>query len=336
MYQLLHTSRPGSLDTSLVSTDYINNPRTMNAVYQLGPRLEIGKRWGKETLAGGGLNNRQFNDYVKDGPLTKFFDKPATVWTPHVLKDGSDSVGALGALNRVYLNIGLFSEEWLRHFNPLAGGKPITPIEISVARKNSAYWLATEAQTPAMALFFLKSTAPHRLKDAPGGAAHLTTDQALLRRGKIVFAERCARCHSSKAPTPARGARPRGVRGAWLSRVLGPLLGVDQDRRVQAADAADRSRRRLPRRQLPLDRGPRARHAARDQRVQPAGHQCDRREHLGQLLLEVLQGPPVGGDDHGPPSAHRGAGAVPDAGRGPRLHAPALARERLVDGAPSC
>ena len=59
--------------------------------------------------------------------------------------DGSDSVGALGALNRVYLNIGLFSEEWLLHFNPLVGGKPITPIEIEVARKNSVYWQATEA-----------------------------------------------------------------------------------------------------------------------------------------------------------------------------------------------
>ncbi|HEX6739690.1 MAG TPA: hypothetical protein VF310_15525, partial [Vicinamibacteria bacterium] len=30
-FQLFHTSRPGALDTSLVSTDNINNPRTMNA-----------------------------------------------------------------------------------------------------------------------------------------------------------------------------------------------------------------------------------------------------------------------------------------------------------------
>jgi hypothetical protein len=214
MFQLLHSSRPGTLDTSLVSTDYINNPRTMNAVYALGPRLQFAKRWGKETLAAGGLDNRQFNDYVKDGPLTQFFQKPDTVWTPHVLKDGSDSAGALGALNRVYLNIGLFSEEWLLHFNALAGGKPITPIKISVARKNSAYWLATEAQTPAMALFFLKSTAPHHLKDAPGGAAYLTKDQAQLRRGKIVFGERCARCHSSKAPTPVPGLDPSGCAGS--------------------------------------------------------------------------------------------------------------------------
>ena len=74
VFQLFHTSRPGSLDTSLISTDNINNPRTMNAVYNLGPRLQQAKRWGKETLAGGGLDNRQFNDYVKDGPLTPFFE----------------------------------------------------------------------------------------------------------------------------------------------------------------------------------------------------------------------------------------------------------------------
>jgi hypothetical protein len=210
IYQLLHTSRPGSLDTSLVSTDYMNNPRTMNAIYNLHGRLEIAKRWGKESLAGGGLNNRQFNDYVKEGPLTEFFQAPGTVWTPHVLKDGSDSVGALGALNRVYLNIGLFSEEWLLHFNPLVGGKRTTAIEIAAARKNSSYWGATEVQTPGMALFFIKSATPQRLKDAPGGAAYLTRDQAVLTRGKEVFAERCARCHSSKAPTPAAGLDPSG------------------------------------------------------------------------------------------------------------------------------
>jgi hypothetical protein len=214
VFQLFHTSKPGTLDTSLVSTDNINNPRTMNAVYGLGPRLALAQRWGKETLAGGGLNNKQFNDYVTSGPLTQFFQPPATVSTPRVLKDGADSVGALGALNRVYLNIGLFSEEWLLHFNALIGGKPTTPIEIAVARKNSSYWEATEAQTPALALFFLKSTAPHKLKDAPGGSAYLTTDAARLTRGKEVFAERCARCHSSKGPVPAVGVDPGGCAGA--------------------------------------------------------------------------------------------------------------------------
>jgi hypothetical protein len=202
LFQLLHTSRPGSLDTSLVSTDNINNPRTMNAVYYLLPRMLQAKKWGKETLAGGGLNNKQLNDFVPPtDALAQFFAAPSTTWTPRVLKDGSDSVGALGALNRVYLNIGLFSEEWLTHFRPFIGGKPISPIEIAVARKHSAYWQSTEEQTINMAVFFLESTNPHRLSDAPGGDAYLRADAPpTVDRGKVVFAERCARCHSSKTP----------------------------------------------------------------------------------------------------------------------------------------
>jgi hypothetical protein len=213
VFQLFHTSRPGTLDTSFISTDNINNPRSMNAVYLLGPRLAEAKRWGKEHLAGGQLNNKQFNDFVKSGPLTEYFQAPDTVYTPRVLKDGSDSVGAMGALNRVYLNIGTFSEEWLLHFNALVGGKPITPIEISVSRKNSSYFEATEAQTFATAAFFLKSTDAHHLKDAPGGAQYLTADQGVLSRGKIVFAENCARCHSSKQPPMAPGLDPNGCAG---------------------------------------------------------------------------------------------------------------------------
>jgi hypothetical protein len=204
--QSLRTSLPGTLDTSLVSSDNINNPRTMNAVYYLGPRMGLARRWGKEHLAGGELDNRQFNEFVPAGdPLTQFFQAPNTTWTPRVLKDGSDSVGALGALNRVYLNIGLFSEEWLLHFRPLLGGAPITPIKISDAQKNSVYWQATELQTPNMARFFLASTDPHLLKDAPNGTSYLTESADDLRRGKEVFADRCARCHSSKLPPLPEG-----------------------------------------------------------------------------------------------------------------------------------
>jgi hypothetical protein len=204
--QALRTSLPGTLDTSLVSSDNINNPRTMNAVYYLGPRMGLAKRFGKEQLAGGELDNKQFNDvFPPSSPLSQFFEKPGTTWTPRVLKDGSDSVGALGALNRVYLNIGLFSEEWLLHFRPLLGGQQITPIKISDAQKNSAYWQATEQQTPNMALFFLASTAPHHLKDAPGASTYLTEADEQVGRGKVVFAERCARCHSSKLPALPAG-----------------------------------------------------------------------------------------------------------------------------------
>lgn len=215
MYQLAHTYRPGSMDTSLVSTDYINNPRTMNSVYDFVSRMGLAKRIGVEKLAGGELNNKQFNDFVSSGPLLDFYSKQdATVRTPHVLKDGADSVGLLGALNRVYLNIGLFSEEWLLHFNAVVGGKSISPIPIATAQKNSVYWQATEAGNMDTARFFLKAAQPDRLQDAPGGAKYLSADAATLDRGKDVFADTCARCHSSKAPPPPPDLDPAKCEGA--------------------------------------------------------------------------------------------------------------------------
>ena len=215
VYQLLHTSLPGTLDTSFISTDYINNPRTMNAVYSVGPRLGPALRWGQEKLAGGSLKNKQFQDFPQTAAFSQFYKAPDTVWTPRVLKDGSDSVGILGALNRVYINIGLFSEEWLLHFNALLGGKGITPIRIEDAEKNSSYWNATVAQTPDVALFFLKSAKPDLLKDAPGGSQYLTQDKARLNQGKVAFAERCARCHSSKIPEAPPNVDERNWEQYW-------------------------------------------------------------------------------------------------------------------------
>ena len=59
VYQLVHSYLPGTMDTSLVSTDYINNPRTMNAVYLLGERLRQAHIWGKERLEGNERQNKQ-------------------------------------------------------------------------------------------------------------------------------------------------------------------------------------------------------------------------------------------------------------------------------------
>ncbi|MGA9582442.1 MAG: hypothetical protein WBR13_10795 [Allosphingosinicella sp.] len=205
LYEWLHTFQPGTMDTSLVSTDNINNPRTMNAIYDLPARLDMGYRVGQEKLTGGALDNLQFNSVSKDPILTRLYEGDGKVRTPRVLKDGSDSVGALGALNRVYLNIGLYSEEWMRHFNPVIGGKTVSPIRIADARSKSPYWQATERGTPATALFFLKAGRPDLLADAPGGAAHLTAAPATLARGRQVFADNCARCHSSKGPQPPNG-----------------------------------------------------------------------------------------------------------------------------------
>ncbi len=227
IYQLFNTNPPGSLDTSLISTDYINNPRTMNAVYSIGSRLVPTQRWGAEQLAGDELDNKQFNDYPQTKALGAFWnERTGQTKTARVLKDGSDSVGILGALNRVYLNIGLFSEEWVEHFFPVVGGKKITPIRIADAKKNSTYWNATENQTADMAMFFLTTATPDDLAHAPGGKKILAESQTNLQLGKLVFAENCAVCHSSKIPPApaesgidtgqcANGGNGKNYRACW-------------------------------------------------------------------------------------------------------------------------
>jgi hypothetical protein len=122
-----------------------------------------------------------------------------------VLKDGADSIGFLGALARVYLSIGAFHKEWLKHFNLLVGGTPQTPIRIAVAKTRSRYWRATLDRLPDVAAFFLKAARPHPLAATPGGARYLTEDDATVTQGKRVFAKTCAACHSSKLPDPPEG-----------------------------------------------------------------------------------------------------------------------------------
>ena len=190
VWQLFNSSPPGALDTSLIATDNINNPRTMNALYEIGARLGMAE---SEELAGGSLNvlgaQKQMN-------------------VPHILKDGADSIGILGALSRVYINIGEYHQEWIRHFNPLIGGKRQTPMDAAVARKKSVYWLASEQRVGNLAKFFLKAAGGHHLKNAPDGAFYLTKDENLLTRGKMMFAEHCAACHSSKLPRPPEQVVP--------------------------------------------------------------------------------------------------------------------------------
>ena len=331
-YQALHVSRPGTLDTSLVSTDNINNPRTMNAVYYLGPRMAQAKKWGKETIAGGALNNKQFNDYVPPtDPLSQFFVTPDTTWTPRVLKDGADSVGALGALNRVYINIGVFSEEWLLHFRALLGGEPISPIPLETAEKNSVYWRATEMQSPNMARYLLAGTDPHYLKDAPGGSAYLTDTADTVERGKAVFADTLRAMPLEQAAAAAGRPRSRERQRAALSRRVERLLGLDEDRRIQNADAGTGCREGFSRRQLSLHRAARTDHRARHQCLQSPGDQCHPGKHLGQLRIRVLQDAAVRRHDQDSSPDDREGDGLSAAGGRPRLHPARVARQRVVD-----
>jgi len=224
IYQLAHTARPGALDTSLVSSDQINNPRTMNAVYELGARMHAAAKFGNwENLKDGEILNNQFSmmpGMPKNSPLLGFTKNGNTsALSPRVLKDGADSVGVLGALNRVYVNIGLFSEHWLENFVPVIGGAHVTPFQIKKAAANSGYWQANVIQTTDLAMFLMVASRKDGLAQAPEGTKYLKDiESEQVKLGKKLFANNCAACHSSKLPEKVYGFfnRPECVGAGYM------------------------------------------------------------------------------------------------------------------------
>ena len=202
VYQVLDSWAPGTIDTSFLASDNLDNPGNMNSIDSLPARLAIAH---EEDISGGALH---------------LPGERRRMAVPHVLKDGADSVGIYGALSRVYVSIGAYSQEWLRDHDVLIGARRQRPFEIVKAQQGSVYWQATTARLPKLAAFLMKMKSP-RLASAPGGVAWLTHNDELLNRGKIVFAENCARCHSSKQP-PAALKTPEQY-FAWMrSEVLRP------------------------------------------------------------------------------------------------------------------
>lgn len=202
--QILMSNPAGSLDTAFIATDYINNPGTMNAVYNLPGRVSVGV---PETLVGGATDLKNL-EWVQG--------HPGKVLAPRVLKEGADSVGFHGALSRVYLNIGEYWEGWTKHFKPLIGIKKQSPIRVKDAQRNSPAWNWSEDAAPDLAQYLIKYAQPHKLAEAPGGRKYLNASDAELNRGKLTFARNCARCHSSKRP-PA-GIEPNSPQGqAWFA-----------------------------------------------------------------------------------------------------------------------
>ena len=213
-----------------------------------------------------------------------------------MLKDGSDSVGVLGALNRVFLNIGLFSEEWLLHFN--AAGRRQEDNAHRDRRRAEEFRLLgrrPKRRLRNMALFFLMSTAARIIcRMRPGGAAYLTKDAgAVDARQGGVRRDAARAAIPASAPTPAPELDPDGCAGTnyldcW-NRYWAWTKTDDFKQKmteiVLSADFLDGNYLSTELR-VPGD-------AAADQRLQPARDQRDRREHLGQLLVAVVQGSSV-------------------------------------------
>jgi hypothetical protein len=71
----------------------------------------------------------------------------------------------------------------------------------------------------------------------PADAHSSTADRDTLDRVRTVFADTCARCHSSKLPKQAFRFFPEQGCSERVPRLLERLLDVDKDRRIQARHA---------------------------------------------------------------------------------------------------
>jgi hypothetical protein len=142
----------------------------------------------------------------------------------HILKGGEDSIGALEAVQRVYFNIGSCSEQcWVNHLtdfrqvDPQQRGYGQTSFDIGQCRRDCPNFRAIEDRLGNIGDFFFSpeadatdlNVARGKERKAKNQNAPEYTRQALVadlegefgagavKRGRDVFAAKCARCHSS-------------------------------------------------------------------------------------------------------------------------------------------
>ncbi|HEV8242237.1 MAG TPA: hypothetical protein VGS57_22915 [Thermoanaerobaculia bacterium] len=166
LYQFLASQQPGTIDTSLVSTDQINNANTITNIWAMPARLARAQLNPREQQSDWNLLIPTIEDPTQ---------KTNPRLTPRILLDGADSVGVFGALSRVYINIGTFPEEWFRCHNAIIGFKPQRPFNVQNLISNSVFWnVGDEYRVPYLASFFTYAspsqgvpiTTPMKLADA--------------------------------------------------------------------------------------------------------------------------------------------------------------------------
>ena len=241
IFQYLYHQYPGTSETSRYPADFINNPVIINSIYRLGERLKLAKPERITPAQRDLIKSMYANAGVKEddpGGALGGTEAEPTLKVPHVLADGGDSMGLLMASTRVYVNEFMMFDLWSSTtfaLNPFdikesirKNFKPGDFDLIGTVRKDpNSPWMLTEKRMPNMALF-LSTWDSFPLADAmeieregkvtKNGKDYLTTDAAVLTRGKIAFADNCATCHSSKRPNPMP-TDPAAQKMAWRDLV---------------------------------------------------------------------------------------------------------------------
>ncbi|WP_022955216.1 hypothetical protein [Perlucidibaca piscinae] len=187
--QILKGGRLGTIDTSLVASDWMHNPGTQNNIMD--------------------FHNKRLFEHVMKDPVSGEVRKANT---RHVLKGGEDSVGEHLALIRVYVNIGMCTEEcWTPNF-PYPGrlvgrGTEQSPMRIMQCAAQCDPWNYADAKMDDLAVFLMTGGPTYLMasKDVDGTPGGTFVDTSVVPQGRKVFARECASCHSTKmAPQSIR------------------------------------------------------------------------------------------------------------------------------------
>jgi hypothetical protein len=236
-WQIFSHARPGTVDTSAVPNDGVHNPGTMNAILNTSQRPtfpgESIPKWRRvDSCAAGASEDACWCEPGKSGKCWRKSTETEAV--QHLLKGGEDSIGLKEAVQRVYFNIGVCSEEcWVNHLTDFRQIDPNqrnfgqTPFDIGQCRRDCPNFRAIEDRLVDLEAFLVSKEA----RAADLSAALDTNHDGLVdklekgsefkefgfgvgsvARGKAVFARNCARCHSSQ-PEPGENTDFRKANG---------------------------------------------------------------------------------------------------------------------------
>ena len=223
-HEYIMYARPGTVDTSAATNDYVYNPGTFNALINLDHRPALLALDSKIKAAVGATSDRfieEVSTWRRDAS-GKFEYSTQKQPTAHILKGGEDSNDVSGGVMRVYANIFSCTETCLANHldDPRAfsgRGSRQTPFDLDQCRRDCPGYSALEDRVYDVLDFLLK-VRPNDLKDAkdPEGIAggvdggkvvddimQKKTDDAApagswYEAGKQVYGDKCAKCHSSQ------------------------------------------------------------------------------------------------------------------------------------------
>jgi mono/diheme cytochrome c family protein len=161
---------PGTVDTTAIESDHINNPGIITQFFQ--------------------FVDRPYFDFTLDG-------QPIRVHRAG--QGGEDDTGCERAALRVYFNIGMCATECMVGHLANGPGQSQTPIDLDQCRRDCPDFGQAERDVVDLCAF-IQTTRTPKLADAPGGAWY--SDVSALERGREVFASNCAGCHSNGQPPP--------------------------------------------------------------------------------------------------------------------------------------